>query len=290
MKMGLQPLAIQDWIEIDDQFSDQLQRKTELFREHEADVFVSLPTSRLAQQEVLFLLRQHLLDYFPSHYQQQGNSLQNRLTGQTWSLQDEPQPLALASRWVQEDLCLLQQATPAPQADLAQDPYCLTAASVCFPSRWNLRSKLGQPLSQIHQPVPDYQAKLSRPVDQVFARLRTDYPAYRFNWSILETPELFLPQSLPYAGEPITAANAGELLWLRVERQTLRRLPQTQAILFTIRTYVTRLDQVLTSPQIAQQLAATIQQIPPTLQSYKSLLPFRAALLDYLTIQTNFLG
>lgn len=296
MAMGLQPLAIADWIEIDQQFSHQLQRKAALFREHQADVFVSLPSSTAAQQEVLTLLVQHLLHYFPTHYQQQGSTLQNLITGQVWQLQDVAQPLALASQLVQEDLCVLQPPPSDSQQDPAQNwaegliqgsSYCLTAASVCFPSRWHLRSKLGQPVSQIHQPVPGYPEKLARPVDQVFTRFRPDYPAYRFNWSILETPELFLPKAQPYAGEPITAANAGELLWFRVERQTLRRLPHSQAILFTIHTYVHRLDEVLSSPELAQQLAATIQQIPPALQIYKSLLPFRAALLNYLQQFSN---
>jgi hypothetical protein len=36
----------------------------------------------------------------------------------------------------------------------------------------------------------------------------------------------------------LTAENAGEKLWLRVERQTLRRLPATRAVVFTIRTLV----------------------------------------------------
>lgn len=288
MAMGLQPLKLQDWIEIDRQFSDQLHRKAALFRDYPAEVFVSLPSSSSAQQEVLALLVQHLLDYFPACYQQQDHILRNLITGHIWNLQDVEQPLALASQLVQEDLCVLQQIPPVVQPDLAEfSNYCLTAASVCFPSRWSLRSKLGQPVSQIHQPVPDYPEKLARPVDRVFARFRPDYPAYRFNWSILETPELFLPAALPYRGEPITAANAGELLWLRVERQTLRRLPQTQAILFTIRTYVNRLDQVVSSPELAQQLAATIEQIPPAMQTYKSLLPFRTALLDYLAGQAS---
>jgi len=40
------------------------------------------------------------------------------------------------------------------------------------------------------------------------------------------------------------AAAAGNQLFLRVERETLTRMPATQAILFTIRTYITPLQQV----------------------------------------------
>ena len=41
---------------------------------------------------------------------------------------------------------------------------------------------------------------------------------------------------------PVTDENAGWRLHVRVERETLTRLPRTRAILFTIRTYVHRLD------------------------------------------------
>ena len=40
----------------------------------------------------------------------------------------------------------------------------------------------------------------------------------------------------------VTAENAGQRLHLRVERQTLSRLPRTGAVLFTIRTHMKRLD------------------------------------------------
>jgi hypothetical protein len=42
--------------------------------------------------------------------------------------------------------------------------------------------------------------------------------------------------------DPVTVDNAGERLHLRVERQTLSRLPRSNAVLFTIRTYMNRLD------------------------------------------------
>ena len=42
--------------------------------------------------------------------------------------------------------------------------------------------------------------------------------------------------------DAVTAENAGQRLHLRVERQTLSRLPRTGAVLFTIRTHMKRLD------------------------------------------------
>ena len=41
---------------------------------------------------------------------------------------------------------------------------------------------------------------------------------------------------------PVTAENAGWRLHVRVERETLSRLPRSRAILFTIRTHIHRLE------------------------------------------------
>ena len=63
---------------------------------------------------------------------------------------------------------------------------------------------------------------------------------WRANWSVVENATLFHPQPRERLPD-LTAENAGEKLWLRVERQTLRRLPASRAVVFTIRTLLRRL-------------------------------------------------
>jgi len=94
-------------------------------------------------------------------------------------------------------------------------------------------------MTQIHQQIPGYQAKLERPVDSFFERLQANYSVWRSNWGIVDSPELFLAPQQGTQGLDtlITAENAGERLWIRVERQTLRRLVVCGDILFTIHTY-----------------------------------------------------
>jgi dimethylamine monooxygenase subunit A len=58
---------------------------------------------------------------------------------------------------------------------------------------------------------------------------------------------------------------------LRVERQTLRRLPETGAILFTIRTYVHSLADALPHQPDRERLAAALEAIPDDVRAYKSL-------------------
>ncbi|MES1022462.1 DUF3445 domain-containing protein [Gloeocapsa sp. BRSZ] len=276
MAMGLKPLQLQQWIEIDEDFTEELNYKDQLLKEQYSDVCGCLPESQAGQQEVLELILEHLLQYFPNYYQQQGNYVVNKMTNQKWSLSNfTNNPLDLAGRLVQEDLCLMQ---------LKDNEYILTAGSVCFPARWRLREKLGRPLVQIHDPVPGYAEKLEQPVNKFFDRLKPEFPGYRLNWGIVDSPELFLtqPHGFETFGADITAENAGEKLWLRVERQTLRRLPKSGSILFTIRTYVYSLKFVVRDRQIASQLAAVIQQIPPQMQIYKNILPIKNPLLAYL--------
>jgi hypothetical protein len=274
MSLGLKALNIQDWLEIDEQFADELALKGELLKKQYSDVFVSLPESQPSQQEALNLLLNHLLEQFPQYFRSHGSIIKNLITGQIWNVTDfEAAPLDLAGRLVQEDLVIMQ---PSPEG------YILAAASLCFPLRWRLREKLGRPLAQIHSPVPGYQDKLERPIDSFFDRLKPSHPVWRLNWSIVDSPQLFLAQDQEKQDTTINAENAGERLWLRVERQTLRRLRVSSDILFTIRTYVYPLHILEDDPAMAHNLEEAVKQIPSEMQSYKNILPIREALLGYL--------
>ncbi|MBE9169640.1 DUF3445 domain-containing protein [Pleurocapsales cyanobacterium LEGE 06147] len=273
--MGLKPLKWQDWIEIDDQFVAYLTRKQELFQDRYPEVFASLSSSEAGQKEVLDLLLDYLPQRFPQYYQRRGDRIENILMQQFWNISDfEAKPLDLAGRLVQEDLCLMRSSP---------DGYILIAASVCFPSNWRLEDKLGQPLDQIHKPVPQYTEKLEDSTNNFFDHLKVDCPVYRLNWTIVDTSELSLRGSKSFSQlDEITVENAGEKLWIRVERQTLRRLEKSNHVLFTIRTYLYPLSIVESNPAIAQNLSTAIQQMPSEIQRYKHLLAIRKILLDYL--------
>jgi hypothetical protein len=132
--------------------------------------------------------------------------------------------------------------------------------------------------------VPLYADRLAAPVDRFMRHLRAGHIASRLNWSLLDDPALFQPGGKwRVEGDAgITATNAGERVFLRVERQTLRRLPVTGAVLFGIRVHVYRLDSVIDRAERAAALAAAVRALPAEVQHYKSLLPFREALLGWL--------
>ena len=60
----------------------------------------------------------------------------------------------------------------------------------------------------------------------------------------------------------ITPENAGETLYTRCERETLMRFPKTNAILFTIRTYLRPLAWYAARPTECATLAEALRQLP----------------------------
>jgi hypothetical protein len=146
--------------------------------------------------------------------------------------------------------------------------------------------KLGKPLAAVHDPVPFYAERLARPVDRFMHHLKPGRIAVRLNWSVLDDPALFQPSGKwrTVGGAGITSDNAGDRLFLRVERQTLRRLPSSGAVLFGIRVHVYPLARVIDAP-LAPVLAEAVAALPPEIVHYKSVGPIRDALLCWLALR-----
>ena len=280
LRMGLQPLPAEAWIEIDATYAAQLAKKRDLLATRQAEVLQALPESRPASEEALTLLLDHLRTYHSDRFAFEGGKLRNGATGEEWDVAHSSlHPLEQAGRLIQEDFCILQSDDKT-----SGDTYRLTAGAVCFPSNWRLADKIGKKLADVHGPVPGYTEKLASPVDRFFANLAAGTIMWRTNWLIHTTAELFQAgHKLDAAtAAAITPANAGEKLWLRVERQTLRRLPASGAVLFTIRTHVTQLSDAIRDAKSAQDLATAVRTMPDDVARYRSMSTFRAALLEWL--------
>ncbi len=272
--MGLTPQSEAEWLAPDASLHEILAEKRKLLATRREWVFRALPEASAASVELLQLLAGHLAQRFPSLYRlDEGHCLFNGASGETWDIDLPPlHPLEVAGRLVAEDLCLLQAGDGG---------YRLIAASLCFPNRWLLEEKIGQPLDVIHAPVPGFAPALERPVAHFFAALKPDRILSRVNWGIADDPVRFQPISRD-ADAAVTAANAGSALYIRVERQTLRRLPQSGAVLFTIRTEITPLERVIATRDDAVDLAGAIRDMCPAMLHYKHLTAFVPVMLAWL--------
>jgi hypothetical protein len=182
--------------------------------------------------------------------------------------------LVEASLLVADDLAVLQ---PIKSHD-GSEQLLLNAAVVCCPSRWMLSEKMGHNMLAIHEPVAKYADHVGAAVDTYFQRLTVEKPVWRSNWIIQDHPALFQPQ-IPLG--PLV--KTPDELWIRMERQTLRRLPKTGGILFTIRGYQQPLPEYLSrSKQIAQDTRTLVERLPEDVAQYKSVLKYRPAIMNWI--------
>lgn len=162
--------------------------------------------------------------------------------------------LAGAARSTWEDLCIVTR-------DWATDTYRLTGGALAFPTDWRLADKLGLPLTAVHAPIHGYAEQLARGVDHFMATIAPGPVFGRANWFVVaDDAPRYLPLDRPADRfAHVTAENAGRTLFVRCERQTLRRLPETRAILFTIGIHVAALDTL--SDDVVRRVAASVAEV-----------------------------
>ncbi len=161
----------------------------------------------------------------------------------------------------------------------------LAAGSVAFPSRWSLSDKFGLPMDLIHAPVPFYKDQIQHSVNNFFNVMPCDEIYARRNWSLYDNSFLRddgTKKMSKIIHKPITSTNAGDRLWLRVERQTLRKLKQTGAILFTIRIHLRQLKHIVSFDGIPIRLSKALGALPSEMHAYKQTNFFADSAQEYL--------
>ena len=237
---GLKPIPPERLIVPDTEADVWLPEKRRIMREHRAEVFGSnLPDEMLV--EAANLVTAHLP---PPE-------------------EDWPTPLEVAAARISDDLCLLQRGEDGL--------WRLQAASLVAPTFWLLSEKLGQPLGGLHDPVPGANPGLVSRIARMFDALRPGQVLERFNWTVQAGNARFTPGSAPLkalAAETPDAA-APDVLHLRVERQTVSKLPETGLVLFTIRILVDPLRAALATPEHAAAFRAAWEGTDASLAAYK---------------------
>ena len=169
--------------------------------------------------------------------------------------QNMPTALEEAASIVSDDLCLMQEFHPGD--------WRLTGGVLCAPTYWTLPERIGLDLAGLHGPVPGGDANLSTRVARIFNGLKPDVALERFNWTIQTSEKRYTPDRPNAAGKQL------EDLHLRVERQTIRKLPSTKTVLFTIRVSVDPLMPILRDPDAREAFEDAWLGARPELRRYK---------------------
>jgi hypothetical protein len=270
LRMGVAAIAARDWFELDDQYAAQMAEKERLLAECRPAVLRVLPQVEAPARELLDAVASWTVATHTDRFARD-NGILRCPDGRRVALADH-HPLEAAARLVQEDLCILQPD--------AAGTLILTGACLCFPSRWRLAEKLGHPMPAIHRPVPGLNPRIGATIDRFLAGLKAGNIYARTNWSLTTDPALFQPVALPHA--PISAGEAGERVFYRVERQTLRLLPETGAVLFAIRVHQHKLASFAALPEQRRALAAAVAALDPSLVAYKSMTGIKDVVVAYL--------
>lgn len=226
-RIGLSPIALEDWFEGGE--AEPATRKDAIFAEHPGLSWGETDGSRPAQAEVAALVQAWA-----------------EASGRASVLDAELPPLRAAARLVSDDLCLMERR-PGPTGDAA---WTLTAVSLCAPSFFSAEDVLGRSLDAIHDPVPTFNDRFLPRVARMFDHLAPDMVLTRRNWSLVPTDVLFIPSADGLRAElPLMAAeDIAARLQVRRERQTIRKLPQTGAVIFTIRIWLEPVVELLADP------------------------------------------
>jgi hypothetical protein len=274
--IGLRPFDVAEWIEVDGSLAADLAIKTRILAE-EGDAFAALEGAEVAEAEAREMLAAYLPRRYPAIYRREGGALRVLPGDRRVELAGEP-PLLTASRLVQEDLLLMQRFG---------DGWRLVAGSLCFPSTWVLSEKLGRPLEAIHAPVPGFEGSMAARVARIFDRLRVEAPLERFNLSIYGDARLRHAEPRQASHERFPPdVSILDRAHLRVERQTLRKLPQSGAILFMVRVHLdplAALEGDLGGPALARALREHVGALSPEGLAYKGLSDVREPLLATLS-------
>jgi len=268
--ISMKPIGPADWIASGQDLEQMLIEKDRLNRDIPDLVFVEEADTREAQSELLYILVDHLLQHQPETYRREGQTIvigDRRVV----DLDDRNRPALLAAaNLVADDLVIMRRN---------ETGWRLVAASLCFPSSWTLSEKFGRPLQEIHNPVPGFGegTRTAGMIQRIFDNLQRGQPAIRWNWSLQSDRTLYKPLSSIQrderaAAKPPRFAHGAASAFIRVERQTLRKLPVSGDIVFTIRINLDPMVALAAHPdraRLARGLASELAALDPDQIDYK---------------------
>ncbi|OBA21918.1 hypothetical protein METBIDRAFT_77460 [Metschnikowia bicuspidata var. bicuspidata NRRL YB-4993] len=284
--MGIRNMEWDSWIELDNEWMKYHSEKIKRLDEKGTEVYGTLPGAEAAVLELLDEFWAYLPARYPSLFRQLDNGLENLLTGERFVFKNcteySEDPMVMAAKMVQDDLAIMIEGSDGN--------YVLKAGAIILPGFWRFKDKVGLPLNQIHTngDVPKYQEKLQSGMTKFFTRLTCEKPVVRNNYFIQTDNALGWSTSIGdensdvvgwYTAKP---AETPDQIWYRSERQSLRRLPKTGAVVFTIRTYFCPMTEMCTEPYIPRRLLNGIESWTDDVREYRGYEKFKDVLLPYL--------
>jgi hypothetical protein len=293
------PMEPDYWLELESTYHERIAQRLAIYKENGKAVVDATPGSELACNELMEMVIQYLCVRYPNSfsYDSVSGTFHNHiLKTATPNVLDKMGIAALETvlENVPEDFPMVMEDE--------KGVYRLRAGITLSAIGWNMQQKLGKTMSEIHQPVPFYQEKLKGSIERYvagaqclfpntdtynysyFAKMTCDKPIQRGSWGIEIGQPLYLQTTDPHWAlrDKQDPAISISDLYLRVDWQTLRRLPRSRGIVFNYKALFTPVTQFRKEPYIPRLLATVIRQAAPEFLEYKASLHTEHKLLPAL--------
>ncbi|ODV96382.1 hypothetical protein PACTADRAFT_75520 [Pachysolen tannophilus NRRL Y-2460] len=279
--MSIFKLDVNHWLDMDKYYVHYIEEKKRIIHRYGDENIGWLPGSEDACLELMQFVKDHMLKRYPLLFSSEDNGIhvKNHLTGEILDFSEplkEP-PLIYVSKMAKEDFYLVKK-------NPEDDRHYLVAAVVPFPGgSFGIKHKLGKHLDVIHSEVPYYESKLKKSMERWFERMAPADLVERASWYISWDHKLLCNNVYALKeGEKVDSDVAPDQFNVRVERQTLRRLPKSQAIIFTNHPVFYSIDEMKDEPLIPSLIKKIIYEAPEGISKYKNFESFRDHIVKYL--------
>ena len=279
--------AYNNAIDVDEHFVAEMRDRALVLKEDPLR-YQALPHMMAAQWDTLELLMENQAASYPEHFTLEKNGDQwhwiNRPMGidQIFTFGDAStlpmEPLEYITRQAQGDFVIVDQRDGQLWCD---------AGMVTTQADWSLDFDIGMNFHEWHGPVPlAHEIGVFDRALKFLLNLQQGKPVRRLNWTMTINPRLDTSPENYHKWGPdratVTPENVGNKVHLRCELQTLWRLPRSNAILFVVRCYLIKMEELVTVPKWARRFHRVLRDLPPELVDYKGLTRYRPTTVEWL--------
>ncbi|KAM3075085.1 hypothetical protein ACMFMF_005766 [Clarireedia jacksonii] len=232
MMMALRKMEDRDWLLVDNRYLPEQQFRRDLLATNRNGVMQILPGMDDICEELLETVVDFLVGRYPEYFQlvRDKGYIYNMITDERVKVVKpwDRHPLEIAALLVMEDINLLVQGNDGE--------HYLRASFTMAPAGWDLRERIGWPLHKMHELVPGWERTLRKRIGST----------------------LFQPHAL---AESLLERPRAEDIYVRAERQTLKRLSRSKAIVFMVH--------LLDEKENLESLRSAVRAWPDDLGRYK---------------------
>lgn len=254
------------WIELESTYVERIKQRQELYAKHGPLILQWMPGTELACKELMEMAIQFVCARYPQYFALSGDELwlENRILGTKANIR-EKHPLLVLLDHIPEDFFITVR-------DPETGHYVARAGLVCSALGWSVGDKIGLKLHEIHERVPDYKERMQLSMDRYFSKMPTDKPIQRGSWGIEVGQPLFMAPGDPHAAQREVQDKGLERaqVHMRVDWQTLRRLPLSGAVAFNFKAVFTPIDEFRDEPYVPGLLLQVLRRGKEHMMAYKN--------------------